>query len=143
MELKMPICVSTYPERLQKLKIYSLERRRERYQIIYIYKIIINIVPNPGFHIEYNPRTKYYVQPKSNLKAPTWARSIRANCFFNTGPSLYNKLPFQLREIEAINKPNKNHVEAFKRKLDEVLQTVPDIPGTQENSLLKKNLGNF
>ena len=141
MELRMPICATTYPDRLQKLKIYSLERRRERYQIIYIYKIIISIVPNPGIHIEYNPRTKYHVQPKSNLKAPTWARSIRANCFFSTGPSLYNKLPRQLREIEAINIPNKNHVEAFKRKLDKLLQNIPDIPGTLENSLLRKNLG--
>ena len=28
----------TYPEQLKKLKLYSLERRRERYLIIYLWK---------------------------------------------------------------------------------------------------------
>ena len=29
----------TYPEQLKKLKFYSLERRRERYLIIYLWKL--------------------------------------------------------------------------------------------------------
>ena len=36
----------SYKERLSVLNIYSLERRRERYLIIYIWKILENIVPN-------------------------------------------------------------------------------------------------
>ena len=35
-----------YWERLKKLNLYSLERRRERYQIIYIWKMINELVPN-------------------------------------------------------------------------------------------------
>ena len=31
---------------LEKLKTYSLERRRERYRIIYVWKVLENIVPN-------------------------------------------------------------------------------------------------
>ena len=36
----------SYQERLSNLKIYSLQRRRERYIIIYVWKILENLVPN-------------------------------------------------------------------------------------------------
>ena len=35
----------TYPEQLKKLRLYSLERRRERYLIIYLWKMIEGLVP--------------------------------------------------------------------------------------------------
>ena len=38
----------TYWERLQKLNMYSIERRRERFCIIYMYKIMTGMVPNPN-----------------------------------------------------------------------------------------------
>ena len=40
-----------YWERLKNLKIYSLERRRERYMILFLYKIMIGTYPNPGLDI--------------------------------------------------------------------------------------------
>ena len=42
----------SYPERLGLLKLYSLERRRERYIVIYWWKILENIVPNLTNSIE-------------------------------------------------------------------------------------------
>ena len=36
----------SYQEQLSNLKIYSLQRRRERYIIIYVWKILENLVPN-------------------------------------------------------------------------------------------------
>ena len=36
----------SYPERLSVLKLYSLQRRRERYIIIYVWKILECQVPN-------------------------------------------------------------------------------------------------
>ena len=36
----------SYQERLSNLKIYSVQRRRERYIIIYVWKILENLVPN-------------------------------------------------------------------------------------------------
>ena len=47
-ELKILICNVGYTERLQRLKLYSLERRRERYQILYVYKILLGLVLNHG-----------------------------------------------------------------------------------------------
>ena len=35
-----------YEERLKHLNLYSIQRRRDRYQIIYLWKIIEKIVPN-------------------------------------------------------------------------------------------------
>ena len=36
----------SYQERVSNFKIYSLQRRRERYIIIYVWKILENLVPN-------------------------------------------------------------------------------------------------
>ena len=36
----------SYPERLTVLKLYSLQRRRERCNIIYVWKILEGLVPN-------------------------------------------------------------------------------------------------
>ena len=137
MTLQMPICSVSYPERLRRLKIYSLQRRRERYIIMYMYKIVINLVPNPGFKIDYT-RTKLVITPKQNLRAPAWVQTLRRNSFFSVGPRLYNKLPQELRQLEDFLVPEKKHTMAFKRKLDEYLSTIPDAPGTQANSLLNK-----
>ena len=57
-ELGMPVCSLSYEERLKDLKIYSLERRRERMQILYMYKIILGLLPNPGVEFQYCPRNK-------------------------------------------------------------------------------------
>ena len=37
-----------YWERLDTYNLYSLQRRRERYRILYVWKILQNIVPNVG-----------------------------------------------------------------------------------------------
>ena len=37
-----------YYGRLKHLKLYSSERRRDRYNLLYIYKVIHGRVPNPG-----------------------------------------------------------------------------------------------
>jgi hypothetical protein len=129
-ELGMPICDVDYWTRLKKLKIFSLERRRERYMIIYIYKIIIGLCPNPGFEkIPLNRRTT--IQAKVNNKAELWVQNIRHASFFNRGPMIFNTLPCQLREIIIPNTPTKQHVMDFKEKLDDYLWHIPDQPATE------------
>ena len=66
--LKMPLCKKSYADRLTDLKIYSLERRRERMQILYLYKIILHKVPNPGFEWTYCTRNKLTVKSKTGGK---------------------------------------------------------------------------
>ena len=40
------MCFLSYSKRLEVLKLYSLQRRRERYGIIYVWKTIEGLVPN-------------------------------------------------------------------------------------------------
>ena len=45
-ELGMTICTTSYPDRLKTLKLDSLQRRRDRYTIIYMFKIKCGLVPS-------------------------------------------------------------------------------------------------
>ena len=106
-----------YRDRLKILNIYSLERRRERYTIIYVWKILHNLVPNPGIVWSINDRTGVTIQrPKS-------ASALRRNGFIIRGANLFNILPRDLRRLS--DNPN---VETFKNRLDKILRIVPDEP---------------
>ena len=49
-----------YWERLHELKLYSLQRRRERYIIIYIWKITQHMVPNIDGTMGHKIKTRTY-----------------------------------------------------------------------------------
>ena len=133
-----PSCNTDYPTRIKILGLLSMERRRERYAIIYAYKIVINIVPNPGFVISYDPRRKITIKPKSDHRqvVASWIRNARNHSFYTIGPMLYNSLPAYLRELEEISTPTKNHINRFKNRLQKYLITIADIPGSPRNSLI-------
>ena len=93
-----------YWERLKKLKMLSLQRRRERYIILYIHKILSNRVPNlddtdPGSGITlksstHGNRRGYEVKiPSIISKALQNIRTKIFNSFTVKGPKLYNLLP--------------------------------------------------
>ena len=134
----MPICTTPYPDRLKKLKILSLERRRERYMICYIYKIVIGLVVNPGLTFSYDLRRKIRAEPKTESPlVANWIRKARNSSFLSKAPKLYNTIPPHLRELEDISSPSKKHIIAFKNKLDQHLESIPDVPGTRSNTLLE------
>ena len=136
---QMPLCSVDYPTRLKQLGIYSLERRRERYMILYIYKIIIGLVHNPGFEVQFQERfNSYYIPPIRQPHAPRWVCRARESSFFFVGPRLYNSLPTHLRLLEDEPHPSQKQVNAFKKRLDKYLTDIPDVPGTRANSLLMR-----
>ena len=57
-------CVVDYWDRLASLKLYSLERRREHFMILYMFKIHIGAAPDLGFLRECTIRhgTKYHAK---------------------------------------------------------------------------------
>ena len=65
-----------YWDRLKHLRLYSLERRRERYRILYVWKILENLVPNiaseanDGFTKLHSARNGVFV------KTPSFKTSI-------------------------------------------------------------------
>ena len=130
----MPICTKSYADRLVDLKIYSLERWRERMQILYLYKMILGTVPNPGFKWKYCPRNKLRVTPKTSHKQG-WIHTVRNSSFAVIGPKLFNMLPSNIRKRPNPNKTDKQNVSDFKKAVDKYLEGIPDVPG-QQNSLL-------
>ena len=132
-ELSMTICNTSYPERLRLLKIDSLQRRRERYSIIYMEKIKLGLVPNPGIECEYRRTEKFTFKPCFDRK------NGRYN-FYCIGPSLYNSIPAELREPDDANITAEKHMASFKAGLDKYLRTLRDTPGTQANSLLNQHV---
>ena len=116
-----------YWERLEKLNLYSLERRRERYIILYTFKIIQNLVPNFAAN-RFQISTSFSERRGRSCKIPSLNTSARGGIktmvdasFAVRGPRLFNKLPKMLRNFEG-------SLETFKVKLDKFLKTVPDRP---------------
>ena len=135
-ELGITLCNTSYPERLKLLKIDSLQRRRERYTILYMQKIKLGLVPNPGFVPDYRRAEKYMFQPRHDRKNGRFT-------FYCIGPRLYNSIPAELRELDDANVPATVQLANFKTNLDKYLRTIRDEPGTQANSLLNQHLPRY
>ena len=130
--LGFTICNTTYEERLRQLKITSLQRRRERYMILYMHKIKLHLVPNPGFDYVYRRCQKFSFKPKEYKKPGRTS-------FFNMGPRLFNSIPPDLRELDDVVQPTSLDLDKFKKKLDKVLSVIiDDVSAPQENSLLQR-----
>ena len=129
----------SYWDKLRILKLYSQERRRERYLVIFIWKTSQGLVE--GYDLSFtNPESRtgrkavpYHV----NRSASACVRRARERSLGVKGVQLFNLLPVQLR--------NSDHgdVEMFKNHLDIYLSSIPDQPTiggltrpAQTNSLL-------
>ena len=131
---------SDYWDRLELFKLYSLQRRRERYTIIYTWKVIHNLYPNPGLHfnhtthdhkqhpnqglqINIHQRNDITVHHNAPTNIPKW---LKNKSILDWSCRLYNSLPLELRlPLDHSTKPS---VATFKTKLDNWLITIPDQP---------------
>ena len=137
-EVGHAVCYSNYEHRLKELKLYSLQRRRDRYIIIYIFKIAHGYVPNPGIDITLNDRhMSITAQPTiPSRNAPAWVKKIRHGSIFGQGCRLFNKLPQFLRKLDTEDISQMKRLNNFKAKLNSFLQPIPDTPSAADNSLL-------
>ena len=118
---------TNYWERLHELKLYSLQRRRERYIIIYIWKITQQMVPNIDGTMGHKIKTRKHPRHRTQrvIQCPTNrnpAQPLQENAITEFGPRLYNSLPKYLRDIESVN------TEKFKFELNKFLELIPDQP---------------
>ena len=115
-----------YWERLRKFRLYSLERRRERYIIVYVWKILENLVPNittECIRSTLKPRTgRLCIVPTINRNAKTRVKTLKSSNFVINGPKLFNCLPSHLRNMTNCS------LELFKTELDRFLELLPDEP---------------
>ena len=101
-----------YWERLSSLKMYSQERRRERYEIIFIWKILQDFVEGYPLHTLQHDRRGRTVQVSPyHPSAPAPVRKAREASLSVKGAKLFNTLPRGLRDILT------GTVDIFKREL--------------------------
>ena len=125
-----------YWEQLKHLKLYSLERRRERYRILYTWYIIEGIVPN--FNNNNGGGITYYINQrlgrKCHLKAVNSGpnKRIWRGSLSEEGPKLFNVLPKNLRNMTKCTK------DYFKKNLDQFLSHIPDEPLVQNYVTMRR-----
>ena len=112
-----------YWERLKELHLLSQERRRERYQIIFLWKISQGMVEGYNIPFVTNPRRGRLaiIQPFSN-QTPASVRKATESSLSVKGAKLFNLLPPDIRNIDSSNQ------DTFKACLDSFLSLVPDQP---------------
>ena len=110
----------SYTERLAVLKLYSLQRRRERYIVIYVWNILEGLVPNlyPPICSKTSDRrgrtcrsSHINVGRLGTLEYNSFSPVCLTNCLY-----LY-VIPLHVCSIHS-----------FKKQLDSYLSTVPDSP---------------
>ena len=134
----------SYWDRLKKLNLYSLERRRERYTILYVYKIYRGIAPN--FESErWTIKTKYSERRGLHCELPSICTSATARVktmveqsFAVRGPRLFNSIPLSLRTGSLTFDSFKRHLDVYLSKVDDE-PSLPNYPSRwSSNSLLDR-----
>ena len=112
-----------YHQRLKSLKLYSLERRQERYMIINTWQQLEGQRENL-MDFELNGRSRHRTIKATRVK---WNRNSKNSSLVYNSQALkmmrlFNAIPEDLRDTTEVN------LETFKRKLDKWLALVPDTP---------------
>ena len=116
-----------YWEILSILNMYSLQRRRERYRIIYTWKIIEHLVPNVSHEEHRKVRAQFTSRFGRKCILPTYNGASRYSTIYEgllavCGPKLFNVMPQHIRDLTICS------VDTFKANLDKFLCTVVDQP---------------
>ena len=128
-----------YWQKLKILQLYSQERRRERYQIIFIWKVSQGMISGYNIPFNWNARTGRWAVPSclTGRGASAEVRHAKESSLRVKGCKLFNTLPTVLRNADHGDLP------MFKTHLDHFLSSIPDqpsIPGLQRavesNSIL-------
>ena len=122
-----------YWKRLELLNLMSLQRRRERYVIITIFKILHDLMPNDlniSFSHSERRGIRAVVPPLS--KAGTLKAQTRYDQSFAVlGPKLWNCIPPETTRIMKLT--------SFKTSLGKFLQQLPDTPPTPGYTSVNNN----
>ena len=111
-----------YWDRLKLMRFSSVQRRMERYRVIYIWKVINLLVPNFGLTWDTNVRRgRIVIIPPSKSAHTARARALREQSLAVHGGRIFNLLPVELRNWTGSK-------DGFKTKLDAFLGNIPDQP---------------
>jgi hypothetical protein len=113
-----------YWQQLGHLKMLSLQRRLERYRILYVWKVIEAQVSNCGIKVRGEDARlgRMCDVPPLNKRASQAVQTMREQTFQVNGPKLFNSLPAKIRNM------SKCSIDDFKMALDKHLEKIPDEP---------------
>ena len=130
----------SYWERLHGLDLMSLQRRRERYIIILMFKLLNNMMPN-DLYVKFTHSDRRGIRaivPPLTKTASAKAQSKYDESFAVLGPKLWNCIPSDTTKITKLV--------TFKTSLGKYLKQIPDQPPTlgytavNNNSLLQHSV---
>ena len=112
----------TYQERLRSLRLSSVQRRRDRYCIIYVWKIVEGLVPNFA-----DPITCIFSDRRGRSLAMSHTSTGRLgtlgyNSFRWRSVRMFNALPKAIKNLSSCT------VDSFKSQLDHYLRNIEDTP---------------
>ena len=122
---------SNYWEALKELNISSLQRRRERYLIFYVWKVLEDLVPpiinnHDGSkklsNIFSSRNGRFCSVPSFAKRAKKSLQTLKENSFTVFGAQLFNALPPEIRNISSCK------FGTFKSTVDKFLAEIPDEP---------------
>ena len=121
-----------YWQRLEKLDMFSLQRRRERYAIILMWKMQQDIIPNCiNVSFTSSDRRGYTcIRPRGQSKFAS-VNTLLYNSFSSSGPAIYNVVPPHIKAIKSLD--------SFKSHLDKWLKSFPDTPPTPGYVAVNRN----
>ena len=122
-----------YWERLRILKIPSLQRRRERYQIIHVWKILNLKVPN-DIEMTFSETERRGIRvkiPTLNKKAPQSVNTLYDASFAVHAGRIWNTIPADVTRLK--------NLETFKVHLGKYLDGIPDQPPTRGYTSQNRN----
>ena len=108
-----------YWERLQHFKLYSNERRMERYRVMYLWKSLNGLVPSLGIKRKARDPSKLVFSKVHGREGAV--RTQQRYSISWEGVRLFNSLPRYIRDW-------KGNKESFKNNLDKFLALIPDQP---------------
>ena len=111
-----------YTERLKKLSMNSQQRRLERYQLLYTWKVMEGLVPNPGLTWSPAEARRGRECEVPHLRGSAAVQALRKQSYQMSGPNLWNCLPKDIRNKTGCSQ------DEFKELLDQFLTLVPDEP---------------
>ena len=121
-----------YWERLKHLNLMSIQRRRERYQMIHIWKIAVGLIPN-DLDLDFYNTARHGLKcrrPRFNQRHRKIS-SIKFHSFISNGPALFNVIPKNIKLCKSLN--------SFKVNIQKFLQSFPDHPPTPNYIAQNKN----
>ena len=133
--INCPPDVTNYWDRLKYFQLMSLQRRRERYTIVYMWKIYYCKISNDlgisfADNARFGPRA---IIPPLQSSVASKAQNIFDKSFAVKGPQMWNIVPKNVKIIKEL--------ERFKIELNKWLLNIPDRPPvhgyvTQNNNLI-------